>query len=272
MSESAPCNAEYPGTTVDSASNQLWAEARNVMLTDNSMLAPQDPLRCMDLQVSSWQIENVQRCIKTLYQGLKWADLLKIRGGFTGQRSYGKLFLINDPYITGVFDNRNTSSDGESTDYHPPENLKELIQLYNKGQSNIKTLVVFEKPNLRLANSDEKARQSYFVAETIYPALAAIIQVRTQIKKLPILGGSTVESKVDNDKVQLVKIFDKDNQDSPQLSRWFIKLFKDPKHVNQELLEQSPLQIFCSPNSPLNLDIDDNFLVEELLVNLGRAQ
>ncbi len=272
MSQSDPLNAEYSGKAVDSASALLWEEARNVMLTDNSMLDPQDPLRCMDLQISAWQVENVQRCIKTLYQGLKWADLLKIKGGFTGQRSYGKLFLIDDPYIIGVFDDRNTLGDDDSANYRPPKNLKELIHLYNQGRGNIKTLVVFEKPNLRLANSDEKSRQSYFVAETIYPALAAIIQVRTQIKNLPMLGDSGIESKVSDDDVKLVKISTENSQSSLQLSSWFIKLFKDPKQVNQELLDQSPLQIFCSPNSPLNLDIDDDFLVEDLLLNLEPSQ
>ncbi|MBT9317375.1 hypothetical protein [Leptothoe spongobia] len=272
MPKTNPPKAEYFGRATDSASALRWTEARNVMLTDNSMLDPQDPLCCMDLVVSSWQVENVQRCIKTLYQGLKWADLLEIKGGYAGQRNYGRLFLIDDPYIIGVFDDRNALSNQNQEGHRPPKTLKELIQLHNQGKGNIKTLVVFEKPNLRLANSDEKARQSYFVAETIYPALAAIVKVRAQTENLQILGYSDTESKINNDEVQLVKASSDISQKTLELSPWFIKLFRDPKQANKELLNKSPLQIFCSPNSPLNLDIDDDFCIETILKDLDLAQ
>ena len=253
--------------TLRSSPALRWAEARNVMLTDNSMLDPQDPLCCMDLFVSSWQVENVQRCIKTLFQGLRWANLLKIRGGYAGQRHYGRLFLIDDPHIIGVFDERNASRDDIQMDYRPPKTLEELIQLYNQGKGNIKTLIVFEKPNLRLANSDEKARQSYFVAETIYPALAAIVQVLNQTENLPDIyldNNSSNHLNDDSDNIQLDRTSGNINQDFLKLSPLFISLFTDPGQVNTILLQKSPLQFFCNANSPLNLDIDDELFSESM--------
>ena len=244
-----------------------WAEARNVMLTDNSALDPQDPLCCMDLFVSSWQVENVQRCIKTLYQGLRWANLLKIRGGYAGQRNYSRLFLIDDPHIVGVFDDRNALRNDVRMDSRPPETLEELIQLYNQGKGNIKTLIVFEKPNLRLANSDEKARQSYFVAETIYPALAAIVQVLNQAGSISDKGldrDSSNHSDTNCDDIELARTSGDINQDFLKLSPLFIGLFTEPGQANKILLQKSPLQFFCNTNSPLNLDIDDELFTESM--------
>lgn len=251
--------------TMDSAPALRWAEARNVMLTDNA--DPQDPLSCMDLTVSSWQVDNVRRCIKTLYQGLKWANLLKIKGGYAGQRNYDRLFLIDDAYIIGVFDNRNVLDQADTTELRNPKNLRELIQFYNQGKGNIKTLVVFEKPNLRLANSDEKARQSYFIAETIYPALAAIVQVlnNAESQQNKYLSSSfSNEVKANNNEVQLAKTSDDISQRFLKLSPLFLNLFKDPGQANKLLLQTSPLLLFCNSSSPLNLDIDDDFLADTL--------
>lgn len=244
-----------------------WAEARNVMLTDNSTLDPEDPLRCMDLLVSPWQVENVQRCIKTLYQGLRWAHLLKIKGGYAGQRHYSQLFLIDDPYIIGVFDDRNFLRDDVQMNHHAPQTLEELIHLYNQGQGNIKTLIVFEKPNLRLANSDEEARQSYFVAETIYPALTAIVQVLNQSDNLQykcLTSDSSRHLDANNDEIQLAKTSEDINQDFLKLSPLFTGLFTDPGQANKILLQKSPLQFFCNTNSPLNLDIDDELFSQSM--------
>ena len=126
--------------TVRSAPALLWEEARNVMLTENSMLDPQDPLACMDLVVTSQQVSNVRRCIKTLYQGLRWASLLQIKGGFAGQRDYSRLFLIDDPYIIGVFDNRNTSGEPRQSEQQNPKTLPELIRFFDQGKGNFKSI------------------------------------------------------------------------------------------------------------------------------------
>lgn len=264
MSNRSTSKTDGRDRAIDSALVWCWTDARNVMLTDNSALDPQDPLCCMDLLVHSWQTENVQRCIKTLYQGLRWASLLNIKGGYAGQRRYEGLFLIDDPHIIGVFDDRSKSRGDVESDCRPPSTLEELIYLYNCGKGNIKTLVVFEKPNLRLANSDEKARQSYFVAETIYPALFAITQVLSQLESLQLSGHSDSYSSDNDSESYLAKTSEDINKRFLGLSPLFINLFDKPGQVNKLLLQKSPLHFFCSTNSPLNLSIDDDLSPESM--------
>lgn len=256
MAQSSVYKAELNSRMVHSARKFDWAEVRNVMLTDNSAFDSEDPSACMDTFVSCWQIEDVQRCIKTLYQGLRFANLLKIKGGYAGQRDYNGIFLIDDNNLVGVFDDRNSLNNGAEEKQLHPKTTEDLIQFYRHGRGNIKTLVAFEKPNLRLVNSDERGCQSYFVMETVYPALAAIVKILSYLEDL--------EDKEHNKSLKvwsgrhLVKSLEDRSQSFLFSPKCFLSLFKCPSQANKFFLHTSPLQFFCHANSPFNLDISSD--------------
>ena len=235
-----------------------WAEVRHILLTDNSFVDPEDPAGCMDMRISSHQVEEVQRCIKALYWGLKWANRLKINGGYASKRPYHRIFLIDDQHLIGVFDNRNSLKQDLEIDAPNPKTTQELIQLHHQGQGNIKTLIVFEKENLRLANSDERDRQSTFILEAVYPALAGLAESLRRVKGL--------KQGYQDQCLQFwnhIRVTENTGFSGSQLisspNSW-LSLRHDSQRLNRLLLHNSPLQFFCSTDSPLNLDLEDTDL------------
>lgn len=247
--------SEHPKNAASASVGFDWEEARYIMLTDNSLLAPDDPAACMDMLVSLAQVDDVQRCIRALYSGLKLASLLEIKGGYLGERGYENIFLIEDEHIIGIFDNRNATDASSDTAQTHPETIEELIDLSRRGQGNIKTLLVFEKANLRLANSDERDRQSNFVAEVVYPALVGIAEGLNLMQELgkpsrtKYLAPSDGTEAINDDLSCLA-------QSSMRTLKSILNLFKDPHRVNKTLTRHSPLQLFCNADSPFNVNLD----------------
>lgn len=237
-------NAVASGAVLD------WHEARYVMLTDNSSLSPDDPAACMEMSVPPEQAMQVQHCIKALYYGLQLASALEISGGYAKQRHYGNIFLIDDPHIIGVFDNRNRTADAPDDGTANPKTLEELMELYRQGHGHIKTLVVFEKENHRLANSDERDRQANFIMDAVYPALFGITEGLSRLKASKQSWHGGVLTSVRETGIENV------NQTGLASSQFISTLFSNPSWANTVLLENSPLQLFCNVDSPFNLDID----------------
>lgn len=222
-----------------------WPQIRRYMLVDNSYWNNTDQSACLDMLVRLEESHDVQRCIRTLYQGLKWAEIFKIRGGYTGNRRYNKVFFLEDQNILGIFDNRHYVSNLNKQ----PETVEELIQYYQENRNDIKTLIVFEKPNLRLANSDERCRQSSFVSEIIYPAFLAIMRViehsaHYSQKEDLSRENSTCHTAHNN---QLSKIY-----------KLFSDAFKNPTKTDELLIKESPLKLFFNSSSIFNINIEYN--------------
>lgn len=220
------------------------------MMTDNIGLHDEDPSACLDMSVPPESSKDIQRCIRTVHQGLQWAELFNIRGGYAGTRRYNQTFLIEDQNIIGIFDDRN-----HNLDHHKekPKTIEDLMQIYQCGYTNIKTLVVFEKPELRLANSDERCRQSYFISETIYPAFAAIMEV------LNYAHTDSQNNSNENYSTKIRSIQRTVNKGSSFLKRnFFYNVQQDPIGADKVLIKKSPLELFFSSDSLFNLDINNS--------------
>lgn len=196
----------------------------------------------MNIDLSSEQVEISIRCIKAFFVGLKWADKFGICGGYTGNRNFRRVFQIDDDHILGVFDNRNPAESSCKN----PVSLSELMKLYEKRRCNIKTLIVLEKENFRLASSESQGRQSKFLIDSLYPALegirARVSESYDSCRWRRILSSAAHQT-------EDFKLLSGEQSMECLLAG----IYHDPQTTNDFLLEKSPLRYFYKPKSPLNL-------------------
>lgn len=224
-----------------------WSLVRRAMLTQDNLF-PDDPAaNCMSTVVRHDQLEVAVRCIKTFYQGLQWADRSGIQGGYVSNRNFRRVFLIEDSHILGVFDNRNSIGSKKILKPSNPSNTEEFVRYYQKGTGNIKTLIVLEKDNQRLANSEAVGHQSKFLIDVVYPAIEGIRA------KLSGDDHGRHWQKVLSEAKDITY-----SQDSSVGSILHASLLSDiyhnPKQADMRLAENSPLKLFYMWNSPLNLE------------------
>ncbi|MEL7004117.1 MAG: hypothetical protein AAFN93_15465 [Bacteroidota bacterium] len=144
------------------------------MLTQHNLF-PHNPMaNSMNAYLSVLETDRSIRCIKNFYTGLKWADEFGICGGYKRNRNFHGVFQIDDDDVLGVFDSRNSPAQKVVVDEQNPRNLTELIAFYKRRQGNIKTLIVLEKENRRLASSDTQGYQSKFLIDTLLPSILGI--------------------------------------------------------------------------------------------------
>lgn len=236
-----------------------WDVARRVMLTQ-SALFPEDAStsgdNCMHAMLQPRQMTLASRCIKGFYQGLKWADEFGIHGGYAGNRDYRRVFLLEDDYILGVFDNRTPITDATNTKAKEPATLAQLIELYNRKQNNFKTLLVLEKANYRLSSSEAQNRQSKFVLDVLYPALEGIrakslknYDCRHWYKVLLAALHQTECPKSSTGTPEKLSTED-----------LLVAIYHAPDQANDSLTQKPPLRYFYSTNSPFNFE---NSIVSE---------
>lgn len=209
-----------------------WDHVRELLLTDNNGIHELDPAGCLELVIEKSQVETTQRCIGTLYQGLKFARHFNIHGGHVGKRDYRNIFLIDDQHILGIFDNRNASGDISGEVYTDISTLEGFVEQCENGTVNVQTFIAFEKENLRLANSYERGRQTCFMTDVIYPALLGILEWSGPSKDWQ----------------------DKDRH-SPSW-RFLQELFRNPRKMDEVLLRCSPLWFLHDAHSPFNIELD----------------
>lgn len=242
----------------DSGDNQFssstfdWNLVRNWMMTSNVGLKSDDPTCCVDLDIGPDQLENVQARIRFLFEGLQLADLLKINGGYAGQRTYERIFLIDDQYIAGIFDDRSQTSyqSNESALQENPKTLSELMSVYSNSERNLKTLIVLEKPNCRVAISDERCHQSRFLIETIYPAFAAISTISGMVEERKELD-CTSSFKKSNPKT--VADLEYSLRDLSIMYQLFRRILKDPKAVDRRLFHETLLEFLFVKSSIIDV-------------------
>lgn len=199
----------------------------------------------MNIILTPEQVEIATRCIDAFYLGLKWADKFGICGGYAGNRNFHRVFRIDDNDILGVFDNRNLALETSELRDGNPCSLHELINLYKKRQCNIKTLVVLEKENYRLASSESQGRQSKFLIDALYPALEGI-RAKYSRNYDCHRWRKLVSAAVRQDDYRQLSI------DSTSLECWLSGIYHNPEKTNELLLEKSPLRYFYKLKSPLN--------------------
>lgn len=233
-----------------------WSVVRRAMLTQGDLFPEDTNANCMSILISADQRDVAISCIKSFYQGLKWADELGIQGGYGMNRAFRQVFMIEDDYILGVFDNRNFAREDRSGLRMNPRNTFELLEFRRLGHGNIKTLIVLEKENLRLANSEAKCRQSKFLIDVVYPALAGIqakfsgdrngqqwYSTLSKAMRAPTLRPTLPEAAVPESSDLLA-------------AHLLADIYHDPASVDMLLAEHSPLQLFCRVNSPLHLEFE----------------
>ena len=217
------------------------------MLTQGNLFPEDNQADCMSIAVPVENLEVAIRCIKAFYRGLRWAEEFGIRGGYVDNRNFSQVFLIEDDYILGVFDNRNIDLKSTENVLHNPVSMEELIRFYQQGKGNIKTLIVLEKENKILANSEEKGRQSKFLVDVVYPAIEGI---RVKFSGKRYLGHWR--------KALLKSLHAGSNSAIGHLLQvsLLVDSYSDPRKADLLLSENSPLQLFCMENSPFNLEFD----------------
>lgn len=226
-----------------------WALVRRAMLTRGDLFPENHEANCMNAIISAEQLEVSERCIKAFYQGLKWADQFSIKGGYVGNRNFNRIFIIEDQHVLGVFDNRNCSDKTLKTIGLNPSSTEELIKFYRRGNGNIKTLIVLEKDNRRLANSEAIGRQSKFLIDVVYPAIEGI-----RAKFSGDHHGHRWQRVLSE--AQYVAY----PEDSSRSNLLHVSLLSDiyhnPKKADQLLVNNSPLKLFYMWNSPLNVELN----------------
>lgn len=235
-----------------------WSLVRRAMLTQDNLFPENPTANCMSASVPSDQIELAVRCIKVFYQGLKWADRSGIQGGYVANRNFQRIFLMEDSHVLGVFDNRNSLSSNKA-EVSNPSSTEEFIRYYQQGKGNIKTLVVLEKDNQRLANSETVGRQSKFLIDVIYPAIEGI---RAKF--------SSDEHGRRWQKVLSEAKYTTSSQGSYSGSILQTSLLSDiyhnPKKADERLAKNSPLKLFYTWNSPLNLEFSSEQDISRKLI------
>lgn len=234
-----------------------WSLVRRAMLTQDNLFPNSPTANCMSASISGEQIELAKRCIKAFYQGLKWADQSGIHGGYVANRSFQRVFLIEDKYVLGVFDNRNISDNRKKISN--PSTTEELIRYYQHGKGNIKTLIVLEKANQRLANSETVGRQSKFLIDVMYPAIEGI-----RAKFSGDEHGSRWQ--------KILSEAQYTTSDNPPYSGSILQtsllsdIYHDPKKADERLAKNSPLKLFYTWNSPLNLEFGTDQSISNKLI------
>ncbi|MEM8611600.1 MAG: hypothetical protein AAGF93_06245 [Cyanobacteria bacterium P01_H01_bin.105] len=224
-----------------------WSLVRRAMLTPGNLFPDNSAENCMSTFVSIDQMDTAFRCIKTFYQGLKWADEFSIKGGYVGNRTFHRTFLLEDAHVLGVFDNRNASNISTTSACVNPSSTKELVHFYQQGKGNIKTLIVLEKGQRRLANSEATGRQSKFLIDVVYPAIEGI-----RAKLSGDHQGHHWQQILS--KAQSVTYSKDSSAGSILHTNLLSDIYHNPKKADEQLAENSPLRLFYTWNSPLNLE------------------
>ena len=224
-----------------------WSLVRRAMLTQDNLFPENPTANCMSASVPSEQATLTMRCIKVFYQGLKWAEQYKIHGGYVSNRDFKRVFLMEDSHALGVFDNRNFTSGTEDTKVSYPSNTEEFIRYYQRGKGNIKTLIVFEKDNRRLANSETVGRQSKFLIDVVYPAIEGI-----RAKFSGDTHGHHWQKVLS--KAQSVHYADSSYTSSMLQTSLLADIYHNPNKADAQLVKTSPLKLFYTWNSPFNLE------------------
>lgn len=225
-----------------------WPHTHEITLTANSDLNPDHPEAFMDRLVSSSEIETVQRCMTTLYEGLMLANRFDVHGGYTGKKDYKNIFLVDNKHILGVCDTCRTSSYSSEI-----EDLKDRIiasptEYKRLEQDGMKALVALEKASGRLVNGYEKGRQSNFMVEVIYPALIGILRWANTDSKGQNIPEQNIQSFLQNRQA---------NKHYSQINSRFLQyLFRDPRQIDTVLYNHSPLWFIYNELSPLNIQLD----------------
>ncbi|WP_152532089.1 hypothetical protein [Leptolyngbya sp. Heron Island J] len=217
------------------------------MLTQDNLFPENPAANCMSASVPSEQIGVAVRCIKAFYQGLKWADRSGIHGGYVGNRNFRRVFLMEDSHVLGVFDNRNSSSSSKTLESSNPSNIEEFVRCYQQGRGNIKTFIVLEKDNQRLANSEAVGHQSKFLIDVVYPSIEGI--------RAKLSGDEHGRhwQKVLSEAKYVARSTDPYAESILHMDL-LSDIYHNPKKVDQQLAAHSPLRLFYMWNSPLNIE------------------
>ncbi|MEM7064007.1 MAG: hypothetical protein AAF572_12695 [Cyanobacteria bacterium P01_B01_bin.77] len=223
-----------------------WSLVRRAMLTQENLFPENPAANCMSASVASAQMELAARCIRVFYQGLKWADQSGIQGGYITNRDFQRVFLMEDSHVLGVFDNRN-SPNSNKAEISNPSNTEESVRYYQRGKGNIKTLIVLEKDNQRLATSETAGCPSKFLIDVIYPAVEGI-RARFSGDK----HGHRWQKVLSEAKYTTPS---KDSYPGSILQTSLLSdIYHNPQKADERLAKNSPLKLFYTWNSPLNLE------------------
>lgn len=228
-----------------------WHLVRRAMLTQSDLFPKNPNANCMSIVVRPEQIEVVRRCVTNFYQGLQWADQCGIQGGYVGNRTFQRSFLIDDDYVLGVFDERSVHSKSPFPPY--PQGTLELVKAYQKGRSNIKTLIVFEKEHHRLANSDTVDNQSKFLVDVVYPSIQGIRAKYTGDTTGEHWQETWLEAQALNSELARSH---SSNFNTLTNTSLLSEIYHNPRAADKLLAEESPLRLFYQLDSPLNIDFD----------------
>lgn len=240
-----------------------WPLVRRAMLTQINLFPENPSANCMSTFISAEQTDIATRCIKAFYKGLLWAKQFDIKGGYVSNRNFQRTFIIDDEYVLGVFDNRNSRQGVYKTIPANPKSTKELVHAYQKGQGNIKTLIVLEKDTSRLANSDAVGNQSKFLIDVVYPAIEGI-RARYSGEQNSQHWQNLLEE------AQYAEPLGPDISNQPASSllhrNLLSDIYHDPQKADIKLAQQSPLQLFYRWNSPLNIEFNTDSEMSHLLL------
>lgn len=225
-----------------------WKIARRAMLTQHNLFPGNPKANSMNAWITEEQKVIAIRCIKNFYKSLEWANEFGICGGYTTNRNFHHIFQIDDDDILGIFDNRNAPSKKLAADYQNPTSLAELIAVNKKRQANIKTIIVLEKENRRLASSDTQGYQSKFLIDSLLPAIRGIHTKWTK----DYYGQQWQKSVLMSLDYLLLDMLP---SKTLQNSNFLKELYQNPRKVDNLLLHSSLLQLFYKCESPfLKLD------------------
>lgn len=200
---------------------------------DNWLDAYDQPLVMM---LEAEQVSVSIRCIKALYQGLKW--------GIDEDNQSNAYFLVEDENLIGIFADRTPSYLEPLTPCSYPITTAELIK-FSKSQKStwIRTIIFLEKNNFRLANSYRKGCQSDFLRNVGYYALNGIV-----MHYIGALEGSQVcETEILSMPFRLQTL---------SKSSLFQMVHDDPDAADRLLYQNSPLRLFYEESSPFNIDFE----------------
>lgn len=227
-----------------------WPLVRRAMLTQENLFPNNAAANCMSAYIEPAQLAIAERCIHAFCQGLKWAEECQIQGGYVGNRNFRRIFLIDDGYVLGVFDNRNPVAEPQEP-LANPDSTENLVESYRRGRGNIKTLIVLEKANYRLANSEAVGFQSKFLIDAIYPAIAGI-RARFSDQRNQQRWEALVN------RARLTPNTEELTQGSLLRLNLLSEIYHDPQKADRFLSEHSPLRLFYDWNSPFNLEFDSD--------------
>jgi hypothetical protein len=155
-----------------------WPKVRQLMLTSNEVLTPslwgKDTSR-PNATINPDQVDVVERCLKTLYQGLQWASKYEIKLKNSRFSKTARHFLIEDEHVIGIFRDCFGPQNDRLSDFILPGSLREYIELQTEGKQFIVADLVLEKENLRLVNRWGQGKQSKFMRDLVFPGFMGIL-------------------------------------------------------------------------------------------------